>query len=467
MTIESTIEFVTQEFEKFVNRDASKYYVKRNNTSANAFNEGGAYFGFIRPEEDPSGQYHDFSIVLFPGDEEGGNRWILSLGVGTLGFQNDYDLAAKPGFRRLFQSIISQDGFCKTDFLDLDTPLPNSFMDKVPHLSDTLDRYKNVLPVCEILDDVESEPCKDKIRAFIAIYAKARDWLTNNARREYYANAVGNLQQDENIDDVSEVKNLLIQRKFVILTGPPGVGKTRLAKNIGSEINAKVFFTQFHAETNYSDFIYGIIPDLDASGLKYTHKIGTFHQALDFALENSEKSTLLIVDEINRANLSNILGPIFYLFEYQMDDNANAPSIEISPTLSVENLPDNFYMIGTMNTADRSLAVVDFALRRRFAWYEMLPSSIDPSSIRDNKKFFEKDFLEFHNIFYWYADSNELTLQPGQGYFLAENEENFLNRVEYELFPLIKEYLQEQLLVSAKEEFNDYFLKRINKPLFQ
>ena len=467
MTIESTIEFVTQEFEKFVNRDASKYYVKRNNTSANAFSEGGAYFGFIRPEEDSRGQYHDFSIVLFPGDENGETPWVLSLGVGTLGFQNDYDLAAKPGFRRLFQSIISQDGFCKTDFLDLDSPIPNSFFEKVPELIDTLDRYKNVLPVCEILDAVESEPCKDKIRAFIAIYAKARDWLTNDMRRNYFSDAVGNLQREESVNEVTEVKKLILQRKFVILTGPPGVGKTRLAKIIGDELDARVFFTQFHAETNYSDFIYGIIPNIGTSGLNYTHKMGTFHQALHFSLENPNINTLLIVDEINRANLSNILGPIFYLFEYQMDNNENAPEIDISPKLSISRLPDNFYMIGTMNTADRSLAVVDFALRRRFAWYEMLPSSIDSSSIRDNKKFFEKDFLEFHNIFYWYADSNELTLQPGQGYFLAENEEGFLNRVEYELFPLIKEYLQEQLLVSAKEEFNDYFLKRINKPLFQ
>jgi len=169
----------------------------------------------------------------------------------------------------------------------------------------------------------------------------------------------------------------------------------------------------------------------------------------------------LIVDEINRANLSNILGPIFYLFEYQMDEDGEAPEIKISPKMSINKLPNNFYMIGTMNTADRSLAVVDFALRRRFAWYEMLPSSIE------NENFFAEDFEKFHNIFYWYAESNELTLQPGQGYFLAQDEKAFLQRVDYELFPLIKEYLQEQLLISAKEEFNDYFLNRINKPLFE
>ena len=279
MKIDAAIEFVTQEMDKFVNRDASKYYVRRNNTKSNAFEEGGAYFGFIRPEEDPSGPYHDFSIVLFPGDKKGETDWILSLGVGTLGFQNDYNLAARPGFRRLFQSIISQDGFCKTDFLDLDSPLPNSFLEKVSHLSDTLDRYKTVLPVCEILKDIKSDESKEKIRAFIAIYAKARDWLTNNTRRNYFNNAVGNLHQEEDVDAVAEVKDLISQRKFVILTGPPGVGKTRLAKIIGKELDAQVFFTQFHAETNYADFIYGIIPEINASSLKYTHKIGTFHQA--------------------------------------------------------------------------------------------------------------------------------------------------------------------------------------------
>jgi 5-methylcytosine-specific restriction endonuclease McrBC GTP-binding regulatory subunit McrB len=322
--------------------------------------------------------------------------------------------------------------------------------------------YKTVLPVCEILQDIESEDSKNKIRAFIAIYAKARDWLTNKERRDYYDTAVSTLQQKEDVDEALVVNDLLIQRKFVILTGAPGVGKTRLAKIIGDKLDAQVFFTQFHAETNYSDFIYGINPDLDTSGLKYTHKMGTFHQALDFALHNPDKPTLLIVDEINRANLANILGPIFYLFEYQMDENLNAPKIEISPKLSISKLPENFYMIGTMNTADRSLAVVDFALRRRFAWYELLPSPI-----KNNPHFYTKDFQDMSDVFYWYADSTVLTLQPGQGYFLAENDADFLNRVKYELYPLIKEYLQEQLLISAKEEFNNYFLTRINKPLFQ
>ena len=114
-----------------------------------------------------------------------------------------------------------------------------------------------------------------------------------------------------------------------------------------------------------------------------------------------------------------------------------------------------------MNTADRSLAVVDFALRRRFAWYSLKPKAID------SQHFFTEDFSQVQEIFDWYATSNELSLQPGQGYFLANTEAEMTNRIKYEIFPLIKEYLQEGLIRSAKEEFNNYFSTRINKSLFE
>jgi hypothetical protein len=117
--------------------------------------------------------------------------------------------------------------------------------------------------------------------------------------------------------------------------------------------------------------------------------------------------------------------------------------------------------MATMNTADRSLAVVDFALRRRFAWYTLRPKLIKS----DN--FYQEDFLAFERIFNWYATSTELALQPGQGYFIAESDEGMINRLKYELLPLIKEYLQEGLLASAKEEFNNYFVNRIKLPLYE
>ena len=249
------------------------------------------------------------------------------------------------------------------------------------------------------------------------------------------------------------------ERKYIILQGPPGTGKTRTAKEVAEKIKAKTFFTQFQAETNFSDFIYGIRPDLKNKELSYKENLGSFTEALKYAIEHGNEKVILIIDEINRANLSNVLGPIFYLFEYNMD--ISNVEIEISPEFKINKLPANFFVIATMNTADRSLAVVDFALRRRFAWYSLKPKVIS------SKQFFKDDFAKIQEIFDWYASSNELSLQPGQGYFIADNENEMKNRIRYEIFPLVKEYLQEGLLRNAKEEFNNYFATRINQSLFE
>ena len=106
----------------------------------------------------------------------------------------------------------------------------------------------------------------------------------------------------------------------MVLQGAPGTGKTRLAKIIAWSLNAEIFFTQFHAETSYSDFIYGIKPNLKAGDVSYIEQKGIFYESLKRAKENPGINVVLLIDEINRANLSNILGPIFYLFEYQLED---------------------------------------------------------------------------------------------------------------------------------------------------
>ena len=462
MAIEEVIEFTKEKIGKLGGKEGEpKNYVFRNNTRVDALEEGGAYFGFISPEEDPTGAYHDFCVVLFPDEKDGELPWLLSLGVGSMGFRNDFELAERPGFRRAFESILSDKGFCKTDFSDIENSLPNDFTNRIPHLAPTIKKYSTVLPVCEILEDPLSDESKNKIAAFLAIYAKSRGWLKYKNQISEYENCINALRHDDDVNDEENVFNLIQKRKFVILTGAPGTGKTRLAKIIKQKLSAVSFFIQFHAETNYSDFIYGIVPKLDNNSLGYSKKFGLFHEALKFAVDHKDKNVLLIVDEINRANLSNILGPIFYLFEYRLKGEEATEQIEISSDFKIDRIPENFYMIGTMNTADRSLAVVDFALRRRFAWYNLKPRSIT------DQTFFSEDFKKFQDIFYWYATSDELNLQPGQGYFFSDNDEEFKQRVEYELMPLIREYLQEQLLISAKEEFNNYFYDRINRKLFE
>lgn len=462
MKIENIRQFIKEKAEQFGAKSDNEYnkpYVERNNTGQEALKDNGAYFGFIHPEEESSGPFHDFSLTIFPNDQD--KPWLVCLGIGSSGFKNDYELATYPGLRRLFSKLINERGFCKSDFSDIETSLPKYITSSadLQHMKNTIKTYTKVLPACQIIDDPESEEGKKTIAAFIAGYAKLRNWPSNKDHRKAVSDALEPFLESEIIDEAEEVENLLNERKYIVLQGPPGTGKTRLAKNVAEKIKAKIFFTQFHAETSYSDFIFGIRPDLNNKELNYKEILGNFTQALKYAKEHENEKVILIIDEINRANLSNVLGPIFYLFEHKMD-KSNV-EIEISPDFKINKLPNNFFVIATMNTADRSLAVVDFALRRRFAWYTLKPKAIDL------KQFHKEDFGRIQEIFEWYASSNELSLQPGQGYFIAENEEEMKNRIRYEIFPLIKEYLQEGLIRSAKEEFNNYFAVRINKSLFE
>jgi Holliday junction resolvasome RuvABC ATP-dependent DNA helicase subunit len=413
----------------------------------------------LYPEEEMSGPYHDFSLVIFPNDK--GLPWLICLGIGSSGFKNDYELATYPGLRRLFSKLIDNRGYYKPDFSDIETSLPKNFTETndLLHIKNTIKKYTKVLPACQIIEDPESENGKKIISAFVAAYAKLREWPSNEGQRKAISESLKPFLKTEEVNDIEEVKKLLEDRRYVVLQGPPGSGKTRLTKKIADNLQAKTFFIQFHAETSYSDFIYGIRPDIQSKELNYIQSLGKFTESLKYALENENEKVVLIIDEINRANLSNVLGPIFYLFEYKMDKSEF--DIEIFPGFKINQLPINFLVIASMNTADRSLAVVDFALRRRFAWYTVKPKVINA------KDFFEADFLRIQEIFNWYANTNELSLQPGQGYFIADSDSKMKDRIKYEILPLIKEYLLEGLIRNAKEEFNEYFLSRIGQSLFE
>ena len=166
---------------------------------------------------------------------------------------------------------------------------------------------------------------------------------------------------------------------------------------------------------------------------------------------------MLIIDEINRANLSNVLGPVFYLFEKNASNHSFTFKIGNE---DVMEMPDNLYVIATMNTADRSLAVVDFALRRRFTWLTLRPHTL--------KANFQTEYFEdFDNIFQKYATDDELNLQPGQSYFIAKDEAEMKQRLEYELLPLIKEYLNEGYLIKAKDEFCNYFYNKLGVLMYE
>lgn len=418
------------------------------------------YFAFINPIEATSGPYSDFSLVFFPaGNEE--DKYIMSIGVGSEGFRNDYELATMPGMRRLFLKLLPGDEahhpFCKPKFTDIETPVDFSAVEEETNVR--LDKYRKVLSIGCLIDTMNGEDMK-LVEAWTAQYASIRKWASTASQRQAIRDAINAVRGLHiQIDHEKKVKQLLACRRFVVLQGAPGTGKTFLAEKI-AEAYDKVFFTQFHAETTFSDFVYGIFPKVESEKVEYELKYGELCEAIKYASENPRDKTLLIIDEINRANLANVLGPVFYLFEpKRMSSNH---SIQVGER-SISQIPKNLQVIATMNTADRSIAVVDFALRRRFAWYTIKPECFSTGIIPEGKILFD----EVATIFEKFASDAELNLQPGGAYFMASTAEELSQKIEYELMPLIKEYLEEGLLTSAAGEFNDLFYRKIKKNLFE
>lgn len=177
-------------------------------------------------------------------------------------------------------------------------------------------------------------------------------------------------------DDFDHILQRLRRKKNIILQGPPGVGKTFMAKRLaytmmGFKDDSRIQMVQFHQSYSYEDLIQGYRPRADGS---FVLQNGIFYTFCRRARNNPGEDHFFIIDEINRGNLSKIFGELMMLLEH--DKRGEEFSIPLTYSSSPDQtfyIPQNLYLIGMMNTADRSLAMVDYALRRRFAFVTLPP----------------------------------------------------------------------------------------------
>ena len=249
-------------------------------------------------------------------------------------------------------------------------------------------------------------------------------------------------------EEYEKLKTILNYKKNVILQGAPGVGKTYTAKRLayslmGEKNIERVKMVQFHQSYSYEDFIMGFRPSDNGFELRK----GAFYHFCKKAEPDASNDYFFIIDEINRGNLSKIFGELFMLIE----NDKRGASLQLVYSDEKFSIPENLYIIGMMNTADRSLAMLDYALRRRFAFFELQPGFDTDGfktyqAIINNRKLDDLIACVKNLNFAIVADES-----LGEGFCIGHsyfcnltpesvNDQVISNIVEYELIPLLKEY---------------------------
>ena len=249
-------------------------------------------------------------------------------------------------------------------------------------------------------------------------------------------------------EDYDSLINQLIRKKNLILQGAPGVGKTFIAKRlvyslIGEVTSERTRFVQFHQSYSYEDFVIGYRPD--DIGFKIVN--GAFYNFCKEAKDDVDNDWYFIIDEINRGNISKIFGELLMLIE--ADKRGKDYAVCLQGTQEPFFVPDNVYIIGMMNTADRSIALIDYALRRRFAFYTIEPA-FEGESFRDYMESKNSDtFVRVINLIAKLND--EIAADPllgegfriGHSYFCTDDpvdSGSLRDIILFEIKPLLAEY---------------------------
>ena len=256
--------------------------------------------------------------------------------------------------------------------------------------------------------------------------------------------------------EYAKLVSLLERKGNVILQGAPGTGKTFAARRLawslmGEQADTRIRFVQFHQNTTYEDMIVGYRPT-ESGGFDLRN--GVFTRFCEQAANSASKKHFFIIDEINRANVSKVMGEM--LVAVEKSHRAAIVDVRLQGGRNGFSVHDNVYIIGMMNTADRSIAMMDYALRRRFAFFELEPAFGRESLLRDLSERMPEDFArilvqEMIALNARIENERGRAYRIGHSYFLsfpssdgAMSEDEcrvwLLSIVEYEIVPLLREY---------------------------
>lgn len=345
---------------------------------------------------------------------------------------------------------------------------------------------------------------KVKIIAWASEYKQPRPGLFTQSTfkscskgTEQYRYIESWLKYMNDIAYLEKCTKLLSKKNNIILQGAPGTGKTYNTAAIAlkalditdvdltdhkavmdqyDELRGKqIFFTTFHQSLDYEDFVEGLKPHIQTDnkgnsiGVTYEPEDGIFKRACNAAqTDTTNKPVVLIIDEINRGNVSKIFGELITLLESDKRSQGYHPIKVMLPYTKAEfGVPSNLYIIGTMNTTDRSTGTLDYAIRRRFAFVTLQSDrsiiekhydELKDEELKDKAVALFDDIKKFiENPKHLCGDMSIDDLMIGHSYFMAEDEEELKDKVEYEIVPLIKEYINDGILNVKNEEKKTVF----------